>query len=130
LINNHEEIGHPAAGLPPDVEELVVVDMAAVGKGQTSDEFHASLCAKDSSGPYHHDLSNQLRYLADKHEISYKVDVYTYYSSDGAATLRAGNDLRVALIGPGVDASHNYERTHMDALLATTQWVMAYLLDE
>jgi putative aminopeptidase FrvX len=34
----------------------------------------------------------------------------------------------VALIGPGVDASHNYERTHIDALLATTRWVLAYLL--
>jgi hypothetical protein len=27
-----------------------------------------------------------------------------------------------------VDASHNYERTHLDALVATTQWVVAYLL--
>jgi putative aminopeptidase FrvX len=36
----------------------------------------------------------------------------------------------VALIGPGVDASHNYERTHQAALLATTQWIIAYLLSE
>jgi putative aminopeptidase FrvX len=35
----------------------------------------------------------------------------------------------VALIGPGVDASHNYERTHLEALEATTQWIMAYLLE-
>jgi putative aminopeptidase FrvX len=34
----------------------------------------------------------------------------------------------VALIGPGVDASHSYERTHIDALVATTQWMVAYLL--
>jgi len=37
--------------------------------------------------------------------------------------------VQVALIGPGVDASHNYERTHMDALVATTQLVMTYLRD-
>jgi putative aminopeptidase FrvX len=36
----------------------------------------------------------------------------------------------VALIGPGVDASHSYERTHLEALLATTQWVVGYLLSE
>jgi len=35
----------------------------------------------------------------------------------------------VALIGPGVDASHNYERTHTEALLATTNWLLAYLLN-
>jgi putative aminopeptidase FrvX len=34
----------------------------------------------------------------------------------------------VALIGPGIDASHNYERTHTNALVDTTRWVLAYLL--
>jgi putative aminopeptidase FrvX len=34
----------------------------------------------------------------------------------------------VALIGPGIDASHNYERTHTDGLVATTNWILAYLL--
>jgi putative aminopeptidase FrvX len=42
----------------------------------------------------------------------------------------AGSDMAVALIGPGVDASHHYERTHTDALIATTRWLMAYLLEE
>jgi len=44
--------------------------------------------------------------------------------------LRTGADVAVALIGPGVDASHNYERTHSEALLATTRWILAYLLAE
>ena len=103
--------------------------MAAVGEGQTSDEFHATLCVKDSGGPYHHGLSQRLRSLADEYEIPYKVDIYPYYGSDGEAFWRAGGDVAVALIGPGVDASHNYERTHLDALLATTHWIMAYLLN-
>jgi len=129
LISNYEEVGHGAsAGFPSEVEELVAVDMAAIGDGQNSDEFHVSLCVKDSGGPYHHGLSNHLRKLADQHAIPYKVDIYPYYGSDGEAYWRAGGDVKVALIGPGVDASHNYERTHMDALIATTQWVLAYLV--
>jgi putative aminopeptidase FrvX len=131
LISNYEEVGHgAAAGFPPDLAELVCVDMAAVGEGQTSDEFHATLCTKDSGGPYHHGLSQRLRKLAEEQNIPFKVDIYPYYGSDGEALWRAGGDVAVALIGPGVDASHNYERTHLDALVATTQWVMAYLLSE
>jgi putative aminopeptidase FrvX len=128
-ISNYEEVGHGAAsGLPDALAELLVVDMAAVGEGQTSDEFHATLCVKDSGGPYHHGMSERLRQLADQYEIPYKIDIYPYYGSDGEAYWRAGGDVAVALIGPGVDASHNYERTHVDALIATTQWVLAYLI--
>jgi putative aminopeptidase FrvX len=131
LISNYEEVGHgAAAGIPADVEELLVVDMAAVGEGQNSDEFHASLCVKDSGGPYHHGMSERLRSLAEKHAIPYKVDIYPHYGSDGEAWWRAGGDAAVALIGPGVDASHNYERTHTEALVATTKWVLAYLVEE
>ena len=129
LISNYEEAGHgAAAGIPADAVELVAVDMAAVGEGQTSDEFNASICVKDSGGPYHHALSQRLRQLAEQNEIPYRVDVYPYYGSDGEALWRAGGDIAVALIGPGVDASHNYERTHLEALVSTTQWIVAYLL--
>ncbi len=128
-ISNYEEVGHGAAGgIPPEVHELLTVDMAAVGNGQESDEFHATLCLKDSGGPYHHELSNRLRELAEANQIPYKTDIYPYYASDGEAYWRAGGDVAVALIGPGVDASHNYERTHTEALLATTEWILAYLL--
>lgn len=129
LISNYEEVGHgAAAGFPPDLAELVAVDMAALGEGQASDEFHATLCVKDSGGPYHYGLSQKLRALAEERAIAYKVDIYPYYGSDGEAFWRAGGDVAVALIGPGVDASHSYERTHLDSLLATTQWIVAYLL--
>ena len=129
LFSNYEEVGHgAAAGIPPQATELLAVDMAAVGEGQASDEFHATLCVKDSGGPYHHGLSQRLRALADENDIPYRVDIYPYYGSDGEAYWRAGADVAVALIGPGVDASHNYERTHLDALVATTEWVIAYLV--
>jgi putative aminopeptidase FrvX len=130
-FSNFEEVGHGAsAGLPAGVDELVVIDMAAVGEGQASDEFHATLCLKDSGGPYHQGLSQRLRRLAEAYAIPHKVDIYPYYGSDGGAYWRAGNDTAVALIGPGVDASHNYERTHLEALMATTRWILAYLLSQ
>lgn len=130
FISNYEEVGHGAAsGIPDEVAELVAVDMAAVGEGQASDEFHATLCVKDSGGPYHHGLSQRMRQLAEDYAIPHRIDIYPYYGSDGGAFWRAGGDVAVALIGPGVDASHNYERTHTDALEATTRWCLAYLLN-
>ncbi len=130
-LSNYEEVGHGAAsGIPDDAHELLTVDMAAVGPGQESDEFHPSLCLKDSGGPYHHGLSNKLRELAERNAIPFKTDICPNYASDGEAFWRAGGDVAVALIGPGVDASHNYERTHLDALVGTTNWILAYLLSE
>jgi putative aminopeptidase FrvX len=129
-ISNYEEVGHgAAAGIPAEVAEVICVDMAVVGRGQESDEFNVTLCTKDGGGPYHFGLNNKLRALAEQHGIPYKTDVYVFYGSDGEAFWRAGGDVALALIGPGIDASHNYERAHMDGLNATTNWIMAYLLD-
>jgi putative aminopeptidase FrvX len=131
LFSNFEEVGHGgAAEIPESVEEFVAVDMAAMGEGQASDEFHATLCLKDSGGPYHAGLSQKLRGLAEDYSIPYKLDIYPNYGSDATAYWHAGGPAAAALIGPGVDSSHHYERTHHDALLATTQWVLAYLLAE
>lgn len=131
LISNYEEVGHGASvGIPADAQELVAVDMAAVGEGQSSDEFSVGICAKDSGGPYDLGLRRTLERLATEHDIPYKVDTYPYYGSDGEAALHAGADLKVALIGPGVDASHAYERTHRDSIEATIRLLIAYLLAE
>jgi putative aminopeptidase FrvX len=130
LIANYEEVGHGAsAGIPDEVVELLTVDMAVVGRGQESDEFNVTLCIKDSGGVYHEGFNQKLRAIAEKHNIPYKTDVYPFYSSDGEAFWRAGGDVAVSLIGPGIDASHNYERAHMDGLNATTNWILAYLLE-
>jgi putative aminopeptidase FrvX len=127
-FSNYEEVGHGAAtGFPPDVVELVTVDMAAIGEAQESDEFHCTLCVKDSGGPYDLALRRKLERLAEAAGIALKLDIYPFYGSDGEAFWRAGGDVRVALIGPGVDASHSYERTHVDSVVATAQLVAEYL---
>jgi putative aminopeptidase FrvX len=129
LITTFEEVGHGAStGVPADCVELLVVDMAAIGEGQNSDEFSCGICVKDSSGPYHIEMRRKLVELAQNANIPYKLDVYPSYRSDGDAALRAGADIRVGLIGPGVDASHAYERTHQDSLVATARMVVEYLL--
>lgn len=129
LIANYEEVGHGGAdGLPPDLYELVAIDMAAVGSGQNSDEFSVGICVKDAGGPYHVDLTRKLRTLADEADIPYKLDIYPYYASDGTAYWRAGGAAQVALVGPGVDASHAYERTHTESLEHTAALLARYLL--
>jgi len=131
LISNYEEVGHGGRdGLPDDLSELVVVDMACIGDGLQGDEFHCSICVKDSGGPYSKNLSDKLRTLADRRGIDLKPDVYPFYSSDGTVYWRTGGRAEVALIGPGVDTSHGYERTHIDALVDTAQLLAEYLLDE
>jgi putative aminopeptidase FrvX len=131
LIANYEEVGHGgAAGFPDGLAELLTIDMGALGEGQNSDEFSVSICAKDSGGPYHFALTNKVRALANEHNIPYKMDIYPYYGSDGEAYWHAGGDAQVALIGPGIDASHGYERTHQDSLEHTAHLIARYLSEK
>ena len=132
FFSNYEEVGHGAsAGIPLDVAELLVIDMAAstTGEHQNSDEYSVGICAKDTTGPYDLELRSKLTCLAEKHGIPFKIDTYPNYGSDGGAFLESGADVRVGLIGPGVDASHAYERTHRDSLEATMRLTLTYLLD-
>ena len=131
LIANYEEVGHGgSAGLPMDLAELLTIDMAALGEGQSSDEYSVTICIKDSTGPYHFEMNNKLRRLAETFTIPYNTDIYPYYGSDGSAYWRAGGDARVGLIGPGVEASHAYERTHKDSLTHTAHLIARYLVDD
>ena len=131
LISNFEEVGHGGAdSLPDGLHELVVLDMACVGEGLQGDEYHCSICIKDSSGPYSKELTDKLRGIADKRGIDIKTDIYPFYGSDGSVYWRAGGQAQVALIGPGVDTSHGYERTHMEALHDTASLVAEYLVED
>lgn len=128
FISNNEEIGYGGnSSIPANVIEYLAVDMGAIGDGQTTDEYCVSICAKDSSGPYHYGLRTHLTKLAEANGLNYQVDIYPFYGSDASAALRAGYDIVHGLIGPGVDASHSHERTHTEALDNTAKLVMAYL---
>jgi len=127
-FNNTEEVGAGAAnGLDHNCTEFIAVDMGAPGRGQESDEFTVSLCAKDSSGPYDLGLRRELTALAQEKKIPYKVDIYPHYGSDASAARRTRLDMRTIVMGPGVDASHAYERTHKDSLEATAALLYHYL---
>ena len=131
LFAVHEEVGHGVLeSMPPELAELLIVDMACIGQGLAGDEFHCSICVKDSSGPYSKAMTHRLKELADRRGIELVSDVYPYYSSDGSAYWRAGGGAEVALIGPGVDTSHGYERTHTDALVDTAGLLAEYLIGE
>jgi putative aminopeptidase FrvX len=128
FFSTYEEVGHGGAiGYSSTVEELVVLDMGVVGDGCGGKETMVSICAKDSGGPYDYSMRTTLTQLAASHSIPYAVDVYPFYSSDGTAAWRAGVDVPVALIGPGVHASHGMERTHMLGVQATIDLCLAYI---
>lgn len=127
-ITVFEEIGHGAcASVPTDIEELLSVDMGCVGNGLECTEKQVSICVKDSHGPYHYAVVKALIEAAQKNNINYAADVYPYYGSDADAALDAGVDARHGLIGPGVYASHGYERSHKEGALNTLKLLKAYL---
>ncbi|MED3794142.1 M42 family metallopeptidase [Niallia alba] len=131
LFSNNEEIGYGGnSNIPVETVEYLAVDMGAMGDGQSTDEYTVSICVKDSSGPYHYALRKHLVQLADKHEVPYQLDIYPYYGSDASAAIRSGHDIKHALIGPGIDSSHAYERTHFTSIEATGKLIYHYLLSQ
>ena len=127
-ITVYEEVGHGgAASVPEGVTEAISVDMGCVGDGLQCTERQVSICAKDSGGPYSYDVVGKLIDAAKKEGADYAVDVYPHYGSDVEATLDAGLDLRHGLIGPGVYASHGYERSHLDRVWNTLKVLKGYL---
>ena len=123
-----EEVGHGASmQLPEGIEDMLAVDMGCVGDDLQCDETMVSICVKDSAGPYHYGFTSELIALCKEKGIRYAADVYPGYSSDTATALRAGNDIRFALIGTGVFASHGYERTHVQGIENTCRLIQAVL---
>jgi len=128
LISNNEEIGYGGnSNISPETVEYLAVDMGAMGDGQSTDEYTVSICVKDASGPYHYSFRKNLVKLAEEHGIGYKLDIYPYYGSDASAAIRAGHDIVHGLIGPGIDSSHAYERTHKDSIEETTKLLWHYV---
>ena len=127
-ITVYEEVGHGGSGsVPEGVTEAISVDMGCVGDGLSCTEKQVSICVKDSGGPYSYEVVGKLLDAAKKAEVDYAADVYPMYGSDVEATLRSGHDIRHGLIGPGVYASHGYERSHIDGVYNTLKLLASYL---
>lgn len=131
LISNNEEIGYGGnSNISPETVEYLAVDMGAMGDGQSTDEYTVSICAKDASGPYHYGFRKKLIQLAEENHIDYKLDIYPYYGSDASAAIRAGHDIIHGLIGPGIDSSHAFERTHQSSIENTAKLLFHYVQSE
>lgn len=129
-ISNYEEVGHGISVMDPAVMEVLALDIGTVGGEQTSSEYKVSIAAKDNKGPYDFELRKLLTNICISNDIPYAVDVYNRYGSDGSAAVHHGFDVRHACIGPGVDATHHYERTHYESVEATTRLIYHYLMRE
>lgn len=131
LISNNEEIGYGGnSNVTPETVEYLAVDMGAIGDGQSTDEYTVSICVKDASGPYHYQLRKKLTQLAEENGIGYRLDIYPYYGSDASAAIRSGHDIVHGLIGPGIDASHAFERTHKSSIENTAKLLYHYILSD
>ena len=127
VISNYEEVGHGSSYIPADITEYISVDMGCIGDDLSCTEYDVSICAKDSSGPYDYEMTSTFIELAKENNLQYAVDIYPMYGSDTSAALRGGNNIKGALIGPGVHASHGMERTHYEALENTLKLIYLYI---
>ncbi|MFW6060302.1 MAG: osmoprotectant NAGGN system M42 family peptidase [Phycisphaeraceae bacterium] len=128
LFTIFEEVGSGASAvLHQDVAEMLALDNATPAPGQNATEFDVTVVMKDSSGPFDYHLTHKLLELAREYDILHGRDVHKHYRCDAASAVEAGNDIRVALIAFGVDASHGYERTHIESLVHLSQLASLYM---
>lgn len=127
MFSTYEEVGHGSSYIPEGIDTLLAIDMGAIGDDLTCTEKDVSICVKDSSGPYDYNMVGELIEIAKEQELDYALDVYPRYGSDASAALRGGHNIKTALIGPGIHASHTMERTHENALLGSVNLLIGYL---
>ncbi|MDW7771993.1 MAG: osmoprotectant NAGGN system M42 family peptidase [Desulfobulbaceae bacterium] len=128
LFTISEEMGSGASAiLHQDVAEMVTVDNATPAKGQNSKEFGVTIAMMDSSGPFDYHLSHKLLDICHQHKIEHQRDLFRYYRCDSASAVEAGNDIRTALVSFGVDSSHGYERTNIEALVPLAKLLVHYI---
>ncbi|MBE5844801.1 MAG: M42 family metallopeptidase [Butyrivibrio sp.] len=127
-ISFYEEIGHGGSIVPEDVKDYLALDIACIGPEQTSSERKVSVFCMDSRFPYNLDMIRELEESAKKAGADYVPDIFTpHYGTDADPALVAGFDIRHGAIGPGVRASHGYERTHIDAMNNTYMVLAEYV---
>lgn len=126
-----EEVGLGVPGtLQEDVAEIVAVDNGTIAPGQNTAEYGVTIAIQDQTGPFDYHLVRKLIGLCQDNKIPYSRDVFRYYRSDAATAITAGNDLRTALVCFALDASHGYERTHIESLQALAELLAGYMLSD
>ncbi len=129
MFTTYEEVGHGASsGHPSGIKDMIAVDMGVVFDDLKTNDRLVSICAKDSSGPYNFDLTNDLINTAKKIGIDFAIDIYPFYGSDASAAMSSFYDYRHALVGCGISASHGYERCHENALMNLFDLLKTYIL--
>ena len=129
-VTNYEEHGHGISFLPEKTAEHVALDVGIVAPPANSREDAVTIVARDSRTPYDFELRKFLSDLAGERNIPYRVDTHFRYGSDASVAAIAGFDANFACFGPGVDASHSYERTTMRAVEASGELLAAYLVTD
>lgn len=128
LFTISEEIGVGASHiLHGDVAELISIDNGTIAPGQSTSEYGVTVAMQDSSGPFDWHLTRHLLALCTEHGVEHDRDVFRYYRSDAAAAVEAGNDIRTALLCFALDASHGWERSHLDSLAALGELLYHYV---
>lgn len=127
MFSDYEEVGHGIYALPDNIAEIVSVDIGVVGPTQTAKDDQVTIFAKDGATPYDFRLTSQLVDICRAEDIAYNVDVIDAYASDASSAIRRGLDVRIACLGPGVEATHHYERTHIKSLQETVKLLEKYL---
>lgn len=114
-----EEVGAGASHtLHGDVSELISVDNGTLAPDQNTHPFGVTIAMQDMAGPFDWYLTRELISVCEEKKIPFSRDVFRYYRSDAASAVDAGNDIRTALVCFALDASHGWERTHLDSLTA------------
>lgn len=131
LFTISEEVGSGASAvLHGDVAEMVSIDNSTLAEGQNSSEFGVTIAMKDSTGPFDYHLTQKLIALCEDNDIEFARDVFKYYRCDAASAIEAGNDIRTGLVCFACDASHGYERSHLDSLEALSNLLCKYMKAE
>ncbi len=120
-----EEIGRGALFVK-DLDELLIVDNAVVGDTQNSREDAVTICVRDSTGPFDEKMIQTLKALALEQKIDHELDIFKSYGSDAELVTRRGENTSTCLIGPGIHASHSFERTHLKSFEETYRLLRAW----
>jgi aminopeptidase len=126
-ISNFEEIGHGISYLPDDVTEFIALDIGIVTQDSLGDERKVAIAIKDFKTIYDTEMRRKMVEICEREQIGYTSDIYNRYGSDASGIVLQMADVKIACIGPNVDGSHHYERTHVDGILAVMELLKFYL---